>query len=63
MLQVLARFEGFPEKKLEALRTAAGLHSKLNRIVHELQNWEIVAPLGQLLEKTERYFSKASFKF
>ncbi|KAL5841699.1 hypothetical protein ACOSQ3_012302 [Xanthoceras sorbifolium] len=56
--QVLARFEGFPSKKLEAMRTAAALYSKLNAIVTELQNWKVVAPLGQLLDKIERYFNK-----
>ncbi|KAK0578957.1 hypothetical protein LWI29_019028 [Acer saccharum] len=56
--QVLARIEGFPSKKLEAMRTAAALYSKLNAIVIELQNWKIVAPLGQLLDKIERYFNK-----
>ncbi|KAL5841698.1 hypothetical protein ACOSQ3_012301 [Xanthoceras sorbifolium] len=56
--QVLARFEGFPSKKLEAMRTAAALYSKLNAIVTELQNWKVVTPLGQLLDKIERYFNK-----
>ncbi|KAK2644125.1 hypothetical protein Ddye_019320 [Dipteronia dyeriana] len=56
--QVLARIEGFPSKKLEAMRTAAALYSKLNAIVIELQNWKIMAPLGQLLDKIERYFNK-----
>ncbi|KAK3188043.1 hypothetical protein Dsin_027604 [Dipteronia sinensis] len=56
--QVLARFEGFPSKKLEAMRTAAALYSKLNAIVLELQNWKIVAPLGKLLDKIEHYFNK-----
>ncbi|KAJ9136200.1 hypothetical protein P3X46_033301 [Hevea brasiliensis] len=56
--QVLAKFEGFPQKKLEALRIAAALYTKLNGILSELQNWNIVTPLGQLLDKTERYFNK-----
>ncbi|KAK2644124.1 hypothetical protein Ddye_019319 [Dipteronia dyeriana] len=56
--QVLARFEGFPSKKLQAMRTAAALYSKLNAIVIELQNWKIVAPLGKLLDKIEHYFNK-----
>lgn len=60
-LQVLARFEGFPEKKLEAIRTAAALGSKLNGMIIELQNWKIEAPLGQLLDRTERYFNKVNF--
>ncbi|KAJ6935460.1 hypothetical protein NC652_010467 [Populus alba x Populus x berolinensis] len=56
--QVLARFEGFPQKKLEALRTAAALGSKLNGVVSELKNWKVEPPLGQLLDKTESYFNK-----
>ncbi|XWS15709.1 hypothetical protein CRYUN_Cryun34aG0025200 [Craigia yunnanensis] len=36
--QVLARFEGFPTKKLEALRTASALYSKLESMIAELQN-------------------------
>ncbi|GAV74431.1 hypothetical protein CFOL_v3_17911, partial [Cephalotus follicularis] len=56
--QVLARFEGFPQKKLETMRTAAALYSKLEKIITELNKWKIVAPLGELLDKTDRYFSK-----
>ncbi|XP_018860716.2 uncharacterized protein At4g04980 isoform X1 [Juglans regia] len=56
--QVLARFEGFPVKKLEALRTAAALYSKLEATITELHNWKIVAPLSHLLDKVERYFTK-----
>jgi len=55
---VLSRFEGFPTKKLEALRMAAALYNKLDSILTELQNWKIVPPLGQQLEKIERYFTK-----
>ncbi|XP_056172071.1 uncharacterized protein At4g04980-like [Syzygium oleosum] len=56
--QVLARFEGFPEKKLEALRAAAALYLKLEAIAVHLQNWEIVPPLGKLFDHIENYFSK-----
>ncbi|XP_015943329.1 uncharacterized protein At4g04980 [Arachis duranensis] len=56
--QVLSRFEDFPSKKLEAMRMAAALYNKLNSILNELQNWKIVSPVNQLLEKTERYFDK-----
>ncbi|KAF8029888.1 hypothetical protein BT93_E2338 [Corymbia citriodora subsp. variegata] len=56
--KVLARFEGFPEKKLEALRAAAALYSKLQVIAVHLKNWEIVPPLGRLLDQIENYFSK-----
>ncbi|GMH05424.1 hypothetical protein Nepgr_007264 [Nepenthes gracilis] len=56
--QVLSRFEGFPMKKLEALRTAAALYIKMNGIFSDLKNWKIESPLGQLLDKVEKYFNK-----
>ncbi|XP_062013228.1 uncharacterized protein At4g04980-like [Rosa rugosa] len=56
--QVLSRFEGFPTKKLETIRAAVALHSKLNAMITELHNWKIEAPLGPLLDKIERYFTK-----
>ncbi|KAG6584008.1 hypothetical protein SDJN02_18593, partial [Cucurbita argyrosperma subsp. argyrosperma] len=56
--QVLARFEGFPTKKLEALRTAAALYLKLDAMLSQLQNWNIVSPMGQLLDRVESYFNK-----
>ncbi|PON50732.1 hypothetical protein PanWU01x14_221040 [Parasponia andersonii] len=56
--QVLSRFEGFPTKKLEALRTLAALYRKLDSIINELENWKIGGPIGQLLDKLERYFKK-----
>ncbi|KAI4374108.1 hypothetical protein MLD38_012143 [Melastoma candidum] len=56
--QVLARFEEFPTKKLENLRMAAALYTKLDGVINELHSWKIEAPLGQLLDKIERYFSK-----
>ncbi|RID79807.1 hypothetical protein BRARA_A02515 [Brassica rapa] len=56
--QVLARCEGFPQKKLEAIRMAAALFSKLHGMITELQNWKIEPPLNQLLDKVERYFTK-----
>ncbi|XP_027348356.1 uncharacterized protein At4g04980-like [Abrus precatorius] len=56
--QVLSRFEGFPTKKLEAIRMSTALYNKLDSILTELQNWKIVPPMGQLLDKIERYFNK-----
>ncbi|KAL6567425.1 hypothetical protein OROGR_001093 [Orobanche gracilis] len=56
--QVLARFEDFPGKKLEAIRMASALYSKLDSVVNTLQNWPIVSPVGQLLDKAESYFNK-----
>lgn len=60
MVQVLARFEDFPTKKLEALRMAATLYSKLDDIASTLQNWPIASPFGQLLDRAEGYISKVS---
>lgn len=59
-MQVLARFEGFPTKKLESLRIAASLYIKLEGIVTTLQNWKIMSPLNQLLDKVESYFNKVN---
>ncbi|MCL7051951.1 hypothetical protein MKW94_025663 [Papaver nudicaule] len=56
--QVLARFEGFPTKKLETLRTASALYSKLNSVVTQLETWKIEAPLDKLLDRVECYFNK-----
>ncbi|VFQ88553.1 unnamed protein product [Cuscuta campestris] len=56
--KVLARFEDFPTKKLEALRMAATLYSKLDGIASTLQQWPKASPVGQLLEKSESYINK-----
>ncbi|KAG5387309.1 hypothetical protein IGI04_038779 [Brassica rapa subsp. trilocularis] len=60
--QVLARCEGFPEDKLDAIRMASALHSKLQGMINELKNWKIESPANLLFDKTERYFSKASHR-
>ncbi|KAL0398626.1 UNVERIFIED_CONTAM: hypothetical protein Sradi_2205900 [Sesamum radiatum] len=56
--QVLSRFEDFPGKKLEALRMAGALYTKLDTIADTLQNWPVDLPLGQVLDKAEGYFNK-----
>ncbi|KAE8076278.1 hypothetical protein FH972_014940 [Carpinus fangiana] len=56
--QVLGKYEDFPTKKLEALRTAAALYSKLDKIATNLKELQIVAPLDQLFNKVESFFSK-----
>ncbi|KAL6975816.1 hypothetical protein U1Q18_024612 [Sarracenia purpurea var. burkii] len=56
--QVLARFEDFPSKKLESLRTAAALYKRLEKMVSDLKNWKVEPPLSQLLEKVECHFNK-----
>lgn len=58
--QVLARFEDFPTKKLESLRVAAAMHSKLEGIAYNLEHWKIEAPAEQLLDKVESYFNKVN---
>ncbi|XP_010475994.1 PREDICTED: uncharacterized protein At4g04980-like isoform X2 [Camelina sativa] len=56
--QVLARCEGFPHSKLEAIRMAVALYSKLQGISKELKNWKIESPADQHLDKSEGYFAK-----
>lgn len=56
--QVLSRFEDFPTKKLEGLRMAAALYSKLDDIVTTLKNWKIESPVNQLFDNIEKYFNK-----
>ncbi|KAI6697381.1 hypothetical protein NL676_017500 [Syzygium grande] len=61
--KVVARFEGFPTKKLEALRMAAALYSRLEGIATELEKWKVIPPLSQLLDKVESYFNKVGSKY
>ncbi|CAL5336707.1 unnamed protein product [Camellia sinensis] len=56
--QVLARFEGFPSKKLESVRTATALYKRLETIITNLENWKVDPPLSKLLDKVECYFNK-----
>ncbi|URE38531.1 hypothetical protein MUK42_33638 [Musa troglodytarum] len=56
--QVLARFEGFPSKKLETVRMAAALYMKLESVVATLKGWSLAAPIAQQLAKVECYFNK-----
>ncbi|ONK65985.1 uncharacterized protein A4U43_C06F3000 [Asparagus officinalis] len=56
--QVLARFEEFPTKKLETIRMAVALYSKLEAIATTLKSWKVVSPVAQQLEKIESYFNK-----
>ncbi|XP_019159089.1 PREDICTED: uncharacterized protein At4g04980-like [Ipomoea nil] len=56
--KVLTRFEDFPVKKLESLREAAALYSKLKEIIDTLQNWKIEPPLGEFLDTVESFFNK-----
>lgn len=59
--QVLAKFEGFPAKKLEILRAAATLYLKLEETTSKLENWKVMPPLDQHLSKYESHFNKVSF--
>ena len=55
---MLARFEGFPSKKLESLRTADALYSKLDGAVSKLKGWKLATPVWKQLDRVEGYFSK-----
>jgi hypothetical protein len=54
----LARFKGFPTNKLETLRLAAALYSRLLSMALELEKWEVQGPVSEHLEKVTRYFEK-----
>lgn len=41
---------------------AAALYSKLDSTVNTLQNWPVVPPVGQLIDKAESYFNKVRLK-
>ncbi|KAF3337082.1 formin-like protein 14 [Carex littledalei] len=56
--QVLARFEEFPSKKLESLRMAAALYSKLEGMASTLKGWKLTIPVLQQLDKIEASFNK-----
>ena len=55
---MLARFEGFPSKKLENIRMATALYVKLDAIVTTLKGWKLTSPAAQQLDKVETYFNK-----
>ncbi|CAO2047117.1 unnamed protein product [Urochloa humidicola] len=56
--QVLARFEGFPSKKLDSLRMAAALYSKLDGTLSKLKGWKVAAPISKQLDRIEGCFNK-----
>ena len=56
----MARFEGFPTKKLEVVRAAATLYSKLSSIADHLNTFQVVPPLSQQLDKVICYFDKVN---
>eukprot|EP00252_Welwitschia_mirabilis_P008225 TRINITY_DN19964_c0_g2_i1.p1 TRINITY_DN19964_c0_g2~~TRINITY_DN19964_c0_g2_i1.p1 ORF type:complete len:719 (+),score=165.02 TRINITY_DN19964_c0_g2_i1:221-2158(+) len=56
--QVLARFEGFPTKKLEVIRSAATLYSKLRKMATELKTWKVEPPISNQLDAITKYFEK-----
>ncbi|CAH2038310.1 unnamed protein product [Thlaspi arvense] len=58
--QVLKRCNEFPQSKLEAIRMAAAMYSKLQGMAKELKNWKIESPGNKLFDKTELNFKKAS---
>lgn len=56
--QVLARFEGFPIRKLETVRAAASLYLRLTSLVEQIENWVVESPLSEQLEKVTAFFDK-----
>lgn len=56
--QVLARFEGFPIKKLETVRAAASLYLRMSSLVHQTENWPVEHPMSENLEKITNFFDK-----
>lgn len=56
--QVLARFQGFPVKKLETVRAAASLHLKLSSLLQQIENWCVEPHISDQLEKVNAFFDK-----
>ncbi|GAQ86624.1 hypothetical protein KFL_003000170 [Klebsormidium nitens] len=56
--QVLARFEGFPSRKLETIRMAASLHSRLAGTAKDLEQWKVAGGAYEELERAIKYFDK-----
>ncbi|MCO5574933.1 hypothetical protein L7F22_028728 [Adiantum nelumboides] len=56
--QVLARFEGFPIKKLETVRAAASLYLRMSSLAHQVENWPVEPPMSENLEKITNFFDK-----
>jgi DNA repair exonuclease SbcCD ATPase subunit len=56
--QVLARFEGFPSRKLETIRMAASLHSRLAGMRRDLEQWKVTGGAYEELERAIKYFDK-----
>lgn len=56
--QVLARFDGFPVRKLETLRAAASLHLRLTFLMEQTENWVVKPPLLDHLDKFVAFFDK-----
>lgn len=56
--QVLARFEGFPVKKLETVRAAASLYRRLTSLVQQIDNWAVEPPMPEQLDKVTAFFEK-----
>lgn len=61
-MQVLARFQGFPVKKLETVRAAASLHLKLSSLLQQIENWSVEPHISDQLEKVNAFFDKVYTK-
>ncbi|KAI5066848.1 hypothetical protein GOP47_0017376 [Adiantum capillus-veneris] len=56
--QVLARFEGFPIKKLETVRAASSLFLRMSSLAHQIENWRVEPPMSENLDKITNFFEK-----
>lgn len=56
--QVLARFDGFPIKKLETVRAAASLYMRMSSLVQQIENWPVDPPMSEQVDKITNFFDK-----
>eukprot|EP00249_Psilotum_nudum_P001753 c14414_g1_i1 orf=1010-3172(+) len=56
--QVLARFEGFPSKKLGTIRMAAAIYSRLRSLLDQIERWRVEPPAYNQVEKITLFFNK-----
>jgi hypothetical protein len=63
MLQVLAKFEGFPIKKLETVRAAASLYLRMSSLAQQIEDWRITSPISDHLSKITTFFEKVGLGY
>eukprot|EP00249_Psilotum_nudum_P008774 c21500_g1_i2 orf=419-3229(+) len=60
--QVLAHFEGFPNKKLDTVRMAASLYSRLRSLAQQIENWCVEPPASDQVDKITTFFDQMKVK-